>query len=131
MPKITFTLNGKPTTVSYEPGMHFLEVLREQDRKSTRLNSSHLVISYAVFCLKKKNPPRQVLLTAFTPERGVPLMVGNRPIAAANHRYCSAENFMMYSTLTSTWSLSYPCNSDSVQDTQLYSKLIIVQTQIL
>src|ERR1022692_3540731 len=26
------------------------------DRKSTRLNSSHLVISYAVFCLKKKRP---------------------------------------------------------------------------
>src|SRR2546426_2396416 len=29
-------------------------VLVLQDRKSTRLNSSHLVISYAVFCLKKK-----------------------------------------------------------------------------
>src|SRR5256885_2665349 len=28
---------------------------KERDRKSTRLNSSHLVISYAVFCLKKKN----------------------------------------------------------------------------
>src|SRR5688500_19856385 len=28
---------------------------RRQDRKSTRLNSSHRVISYAVFCLKKKN----------------------------------------------------------------------------
>src|SRR5256885_3417727 len=28
---------------------------RRSDRKSTRLNSSHLVISYAVFCLKKKN----------------------------------------------------------------------------
>src|SRR5256885_7651580 len=28
--------------------------LTYQDRKSTRLNSSHLVISYAVFCLKKK-----------------------------------------------------------------------------
>src|SRR5258708_11739004 len=27
----------------------------EQDRKSTRLNSSHQIISYAVFCLKKKN----------------------------------------------------------------------------
>src|ERR1022692_4839753 len=27
----------------------------QTDRKSTRLNSSHLVISYAVFCLKKKN----------------------------------------------------------------------------
>src|SRR5256885_10973840 len=28
--------------------------VRDGDRKSTRLNSSHLVISYAVFCLKKK-----------------------------------------------------------------------------
>src|SRR2546422_6447270 len=28
----------------------------KQDRKSTRLNSSHGYISYAVFCLKKKNP---------------------------------------------------------------------------
>src|SRR2546430_8032315 len=28
---------------------------REEDRKSTRLNSSHSQISYAVFCLKKKN----------------------------------------------------------------------------
>src|SRR3712207_7592438 len=31
-----------------------LPVLPEQDRKSTRLNSSHANISYAVFCLKKK-----------------------------------------------------------------------------
>src|ERR1022692_2216819 len=30
-------------------------MLFRSDRKSTRLNSSHLVISYAVFCLKKKN----------------------------------------------------------------------------
>src|SRR2546426_6512694 len=29
-----------------------------EDRKSTRLNSSHLVISYAVFCLKKKTQSR-------------------------------------------------------------------------
>src|SRR5437899_8593102 len=29
--------------------------VRKRDRKSTRLNSSHLGISYAVFCLKKKN----------------------------------------------------------------------------
>src|SRR5258708_10753388 len=28
---------------------------RRRDRKSTRLNSSHQIISYAVFCLKKKN----------------------------------------------------------------------------
>src|SRR5256885_3765427 len=33
------------------PGQTLLVV---EDRKSTRLNSSHLVISYAVFCLKKK-----------------------------------------------------------------------------
>src|SRR2546426_3732030 len=32
----------------------FFSGLHEGDRKSTRLNSSHLVISYAVFCLKKK-----------------------------------------------------------------------------
>src|SRR5256885_10417743 len=31
---------------------------RNSDRKSTRLNSSHLVISYAVFCLKKKKITR-------------------------------------------------------------------------
>src|SRR5256885_12078192 len=31
-----------------------------RDRKSTRLNSSHLVISYAVFCLKKKKKIRRV-----------------------------------------------------------------------
>src|SRR2546426_1711216 len=35
------------------PGHAFAEA-RMRDRKSTRLNSSHLVISYAVFCLKKK-----------------------------------------------------------------------------
>src|SRR5256885_3728950 len=32
-----------------------------EDRKSTRLNSSHLVISYAVFCLKKKKPVQPVI----------------------------------------------------------------------
>src|SRR5437870_9146198 len=31
------------------------ETITVQDRKSTRLNSSHVAISYAVFCLKKKN----------------------------------------------------------------------------
>src|SRR2546426_5590529 len=33
------------------------------DRKSTRLNSSHLVISYAVFCLKKKKKNHQCVLS--------------------------------------------------------------------
>ena len=33
----------------------FSYIIYLSDRKSTRLNSSHVVISYAVFCLKKKN----------------------------------------------------------------------------
>src|ERR1035441_10976198 len=35
-------------------GVAALDLPNDQDRKSTRLNSSHLGISYAVFCLKKK-----------------------------------------------------------------------------
>src|SRR5256885_11288665 len=38
-----------------ELALDLLAELAQADRKSTRLNSSHLVISYAVFCLKKKN----------------------------------------------------------------------------
>src|SRR5699024_10501259 len=37
------------------------------DRKSTRLNSSHVSISYAVFCLKKKRKINQLLTLAFVP----------------------------------------------------------------
>src|SRR5688500_19221387 len=39
---------GERTGTALPNGTH-------EDRKSTRLNSSHLVISYAVFCLQKKN----------------------------------------------------------------------------
>src|SRR3712207_8840949 len=46
-----------------DPGLHALPVRpRRQDRKSTRLNSSHANISYAVFCLKKKNTTPDLLL---------------------------------------------------------------------
>src|SRR5690606_40960647 len=38
----------------YYSGEAALALARMQDRKSTRLNSSHVKISYAVFCLKKK-----------------------------------------------------------------------------
>src|SRR5437773_5274512 len=38
-----------------------------RDRKSTRLNSSHITISYAVFCLKKKKQ-KQILLSRKPPE---------------------------------------------------------------
>src|SRR5437588_6116048 len=38
--------------------------LPQRDRKSTRLNSSHTVISYAVFCLKKKNKQSEINTSA-------------------------------------------------------------------
>src|SRR5258708_26493896 len=41
-------------------GRGFLPVL--EDRKSTRLNSSHQIISYAVFCLKKKKKIENLLI---------------------------------------------------------------------
>src|SRR5688500_3388758 len=43
-----------PGTLMLWPGVAEEQVATKADRKSTRLNSSHLVISYAVFCLKKK-----------------------------------------------------------------------------
>src|SRR5256885_11802290 len=42
-------------TLYERSGQSGLFIAKDRDRKSTRLNSSHLVISYAVFCLKKKN----------------------------------------------------------------------------
>src|ERR1022692_1046826 len=45
-----------------------------RDRKSTRLNSSHLVISYAVFCLKKKK--HRAFMQLVTPVRPFPLRYG-------------------------------------------------------
>src|SRR5258708_30434841 len=41
-----------------DPGAAGIAAAASSDRKSTRLNSSHQIISYAVFCLKKKNYPR-------------------------------------------------------------------------
>src|SRR2546430_12924310 len=47
------------TASAVEPGEDHRQVVeaQERDRKSTRLNSSHSQISYAVFCLKKKKTP--------------------------------------------------------------------------
>src|SRR3712207_7783723 len=42
-------------------------VSSERDRKSTRLNSSHANISYAVFCLKKKNVPTSSFFLPYLP----------------------------------------------------------------
>src|SRR2546426_7263478 len=52
---LLWRLRGHRHAVGWRFGVYLV-----LDRKSTRLNSSHLVISYAVFCLKKKKqaPPR-------------------------------------------------------------------------
>src|SRR5437773_4804041 len=47
-------LKAFPVEVSRETGQVAPSVLERKDRKSTRLNSSHITISYAVFRLKKK-----------------------------------------------------------------------------
>src|SRR5690625_6731503 len=49
---IGFSPLGKTFSLSDDNMTHFF--YRSRDRKSTRLNSSHVAISYAVFCLKKK-----------------------------------------------------------------------------
>src|SRR5690606_41941852 len=51
---------GEADETQSRPALHHLDaaaggVFAARDRKSTRLNSSHVKISYAVFCLKKKN----------------------------------------------------------------------------
>src|SRR5690606_41602614 len=40
--------------IEKRPDHYLYQLLKNRDRKSTRLNSSHVKISYAVFCLKKK-----------------------------------------------------------------------------
>src|SRR2546430_13431436 len=62
-----FFYNGYHAEHHFRPKVHWTKMekfrqgiadlqKREGDRKSTRLNSSHSQISYAVFCLKKKTP---------------------------------------------------------------------------
>src|SRR5256885_9275245 len=59
-PKVADSIVARMKKVSIEEAW---ELLRTQDRKSTRLNSSHLVISYAVFCLKKKKKRHRIRLS--------------------------------------------------------------------
>src|SRR5256885_11722525 len=54
-PERPHRVDGRPSIGGAPKAVHVRFALAEcTDRKSTRLNSSHLVISYAVFCLKKK-----------------------------------------------------------------------------
>src|SRR2546430_13367502 len=59
LPRVRMAAFPGDTVVERDEAAH---LLRKRDRKSTRLNSSHSQISYAVFCLKKKNTTRLILL---------------------------------------------------------------------
>src|SRR3712207_8660440 len=67
---LAFDTEGNLYVACYEPSQ-VLRVapdgtveclIRDEDRKSTRLNSSHANISYAVFCLKKKQENKQLCM---------------------------------------------------------------------
>src|SRR5690242_21330885 len=51
-----------------EPAYSFM--IRTRDRKSTRLNSSHMSISYAVFCLKKKKLSQKLYIILVSHDHG-------------------------------------------------------------
>src|SRR2546426_1242574 len=59
---LQFSAGLSPTLFGFFPGKNPNKVGDRPalDRKSTRLNSSHLVISYAVFCLKKKKKKKKI-----------------------------------------------------------------------
>src|SRR5256885_6030190 len=61
----------QPTANSQQPTANSQQPTA--DRKSTRLNSSHLVISYAVFCLKKKKKAKQPTHTSYKPPEAQPV----------------------------------------------------------
>src|SRR2546430_12370915 len=83
-----------------------------RDRKSTRLNSSHSQISYAVFCLKKKNnllsmqlPDYQILLTFFGPlaphdQCSVSTVHEIHTLHAPSHFVCTPRMSSWYALLT-------------------------------
>src|ERR1039457_7554016 len=54
-PYTTLFRSARPPLKARRSPTRWRQCCARIDRKSTRLNSSHLVISYAVFCLKKKN----------------------------------------------------------------------------
>src|SRR5690625_6452718 len=58
----------KPRTASLLKSMDLSTVT---DRKSSRLNSSHVAISYAVFCLKKKKTNAEIIVNRYN--HGIPL----------------------------------------------------------
>src|ERR1022692_4155417 len=81
-------------------------MLFRSDRKSTRLNSSHLVISYAVFCLKKKKKNQEnihniILLTTSTlgsrfPNQRPQRLANRRPLLVSSPRCEFCPSFFFF-----------------------------------
>src|SRR2546422_6141673 len=66
LPVLAFSTLSSASDIVVNPRCPSKSILiSPRDRKSTRLNSSHGYISYAVFCLKKKNTRRRLLLALF------------------------------------------------------------------
>src|SRR5256886_5733781 len=75
------------------------------DRKSTRLNSSHSQISYAVFCLKKKKQTRLSMLGTHTLNK--PPHYAVRPYSTACHDVKVTLTLLPYSTRPLMTCLTY------------------------
>src|SRR5256885_8657502 len=85
---LSFTSSRRGPAITPQTCTFFPNASR--DRKSTRLNSSHLVISYAVFCLKKKKQRLRIQLTSLS-----------RPIH--NKKQTAPQTLYKYSVRTICW----------------------------
>src|SRR5256885_3612158 len=92
----------RPDSSFEDPGMNSFNhyafgavgdwIYRTLDRKSTRLNSSHLVISYAVFCLKKKKQHPEAEQPSLTDGRNNPQTFTHGCPLHRDHLHDSNEN---------------------------------------
>src|SRR3954449_2064835 len=74
-------------------------MLFRSDRKSTRLNSSHTLISYAVFCLKKKKKPIQQHIPLSTSDNQCD---AQRPDGALHHASSCLSSLSCYTHASSS-----------------------------
>src|SRR5207253_8288931 len=96
------------------PGINNFDVIvgKHVDRKSTRLNSSHVAISYAVFCLKKKknSPSRRAL-----PMKKLSRVMLDRhsriPASCFSHTTRTTENRTSYPTFRTRRTTSHTHNT--------------------
>src|SRR2546426_1712611 len=105
-------VNQKGPEAAFLAALHAIRGAGKKDRKSTRLNSSHLVISYAVFCLKKKikrddkivlvvalhdltQEIARLILSDFFPEKLTP--IDDISIADHEEHHCNVAPFFVQS----------------------------------